>query len=92
MFGPLKARVDKICSSLPYVKRGLLVIKEKFPAVLRHALEQATPASVRNAFDGTGLCLVNRAAIDRSQLVASSFPQRLMAVSMFVIVIFLKQT
>ena len=74
MYGPLKARVDKICPSLPFVKRGLLVTKEKFPAVLRHAIEQTTPASVRHAFEVTGLCPVNRAAIDRSQLVAPSFP------------------
>jgi len=55
VFGQLEAREDKICSILPYVKRGLLVTKERCPAVLRHAPEQATPASVMNAFEVTGL-------------------------------------
>ncbi|KAH3799050.1 hypothetical protein DPMN_152653, partial [Dreissena polymorpha] len=73
IIGPLKSRVDTICSSLPYARKGLLVTKAKFPAALRHAMDQATPASVQNAFAAfalSGLYPVNRGAINTSQLAA----------------------
>ncbi|KAH3867957.1 hypothetical protein DPMN_031092 [Dreissena polymorpha] len=64
MFGPLKSRVDTICSSLPYARKGLLVTKAKLHAVLRHAMDQASPASLQNSFDVSDLCPVNHRAIN----------------------------
>lgn len=73
IFGPLKSRFDSICSSLPYARRDVAVGKATYPAILRHAIDQATPASIQRAFEVTGLCPVNRHAIDQSQLVPPAF-------------------
>ncbi|WAR18362.1 hypothetical protein MAR_000200 [Mya arenaria] len=50
VFGPLKSRFVTVCSHLGYSCSGVTLGKSKFPAVLRHAIEQATPASVQRAF------------------------------------------
>ncbi|XP_053400930.1 uncharacterized protein LOC128557557 [Mercenaria mercenaria] len=73
VFGPLKSRVDTICSNMPFARRGTRLSKIHFPAVLRHAMEQATPASIRKSFEVTGLCPLSRAAIDTSQLLRPAF-------------------
>ncbi|WAQ96646.1 hypothetical protein MAR_029336, partial [Mya arenaria] len=66
VFGSLKSRFATVCSHLGFSCSG-------FPAVLRHVIDQATPASVQRAFEVTGLCPVNREAIDKSQLIEPMF-------------------
>ena len=50
-----------------------MIGKSSFPAVLRHAIDQTSPAAVQRAFAVTGLYPVDRNAIDRSQLVQPTF-------------------
>jgi hypothetical protein len=55
---------------------GVSIGKAKFPIVLKHAIDSATPASVQEAFAVTGICPYNPQAIDTTQLVDDSFNQR----------------
>ncbi|WAR28587.1 hypothetical protein MAR_014291 [Mya arenaria] len=73
VFGPLKSRFATVCSHIGYSCSGVTFGKSKFPAVLRDAIDQAIPASVQRAFEVTGLCPVNREAIDKSQLIEPMF-------------------
>ncbi|XP_060573879.1 ensconsin-like [Ruditapes philippinarum] len=51
----------------------MVIGKARFPLVLKHALDKATPASISDAFAVTGICPFNPDAVDKSQLVAASF-------------------
>ena len=44
---------------------------------MRHAIEKATLASLKNAFAVTGLCHTDRYAIERLQLVDPTFPSKI---------------
>ncbi|XP_053381964.1 uncharacterized protein LOC128549365 [Mercenaria mercenaria] len=71
--GPLKNRFSSLAVKLGFVNRSFTVQRAEFPIVLRHALEQTTPASVRVAFAVTGIVPFNPKAIDTSQLVPPTF-------------------
>ena len=72
IFGPLKARFESICGSLPYARQGVQINKGHYPSILGHAIDQTTPASVKRSFEVTGLYPLNKRAVDRSQLVTST--------------------
>ncbi|XP_060592066.1 uncharacterized protein LOC132746823 [Ruditapes philippinarum] len=55
---------------------GVSTGKAKFPNVLKHAIDIATPASVQEAFAVPGICPNNPQAIDTSQLVEASLDHR----------------
>ena len=81
----MKARFSSIAANLALCNSNLIISKAKFPVVLRHAIEQATPASVRHAFEATGLCPYNPQAIDRSQLIPPTFPAQTSGVGMYIL-------
>jgi len=56
-------------SSLTYGQSTAAVGNHKFPAILKHAIDQTTATSVQHAFEATGICPFNPAAICPSQLV-----------------------
>ncbi|XP_060577849.1 uncharacterized protein LOC132734964, partial [Ruditapes philippinarum] len=73
IIGPLKGRFSSIASRLGFVSQRLTIGKSKFPVVLKYSVDQTTPASIQNAFRETGIQPFNPDAIDKSQLVPSSF-------------------
>ncbi|XP_052778860.1 uncharacterized protein LOC128216341 [Mya arenaria] len=75
VIGPLKARFSKLATNIGHTASTVTLGKAKFPIVLHHAIDQASPASIREAFRLSGLCPVNRMAIDRSQLVEPLFAE-----------------
>jgi len=69
VFGPLKGLVSKILGNLGQASSSAYVGNHKFPAIIKHAMDQAPPASIKRAFEVTGLVPFNRSAINASQLV-----------------------
>ncbi|XP_052767920.1 uncharacterized protein LOC128208401 [Mya arenaria] len=76
VFGPLKARVTKIMANLGQMNSSCYVGNHKFPAILRHAIDKATPDSVQRAFQVTGICPLNSAAVHPSQIIQATFVER----------------
>ncbi|XP_060557384.1 uncharacterized protein LOC132717830 [Ruditapes philippinarum] len=76
VIGPLKSRFSEMTARLGLGGAGVSIGKAKFPIVLKHAIDSATPASVQEAFAITGICPYNPQAIDTSQLVEASFDHR----------------
>jgi len=75
IFGPLKARFNKLATNVYYSSFGAAVTKSMFPVLLKHGMDQASPSSIQHAFEATGLHPVNRAAINQSQLIKPMFGQ-----------------
>ncbi|XP_060575063.1 uncharacterized protein LOC132732603 [Ruditapes philippinarum] len=71
--GPLKTRFSNLATHLGFANPSLSIGRSRFPVVLRHAIEQTTPSSVRQAFVATGIVPYNPQAIDKSQLVPATF-------------------
>ncbi|WAR16827.1 hypothetical protein MAR_031421 [Mya arenaria] len=63
----------KIVTNVGYVRDGVTVGNHKFPAILRHAIDQTSKASAQKPFEVTGQFPVNRNAIDTLQLITPTF-------------------
>ncbi|XP_052804991.1 uncharacterized protein LOC128234657 isoform X2 [Mya arenaria] len=68
IFGELQATVHDISSSQLDASKRVVIEKTEYPAILSQAIDQTAPESVQHAFEVTGLCPVNREAIDMSKL------------------------
>ncbi|XP_053382064.1 uncharacterized protein LOC123532137 [Mercenaria mercenaria] len=73
IIGPLKSRFAEMTVKLGFGGAGVTIGKAKFPIVMKHAIDSATPVSIQDAFAVTGICPYNPSAIDTSQLVEASF-------------------
>ena len=73
VFGPLKGCVSKILGNLGHASSSAFVGNHKFPAIIKHTMDQATPASIKRAFEVTGLVPFNRSAINTTQLIEPTF-------------------
>jgi len=75
IFGPLKARFNKLATNVGYSNVGATVTKSMLPVLLKLAMDQASPTSIQHVFEATRLHPVNRAAINQSQLIKPMFGQ-----------------
>ncbi|WAR31587.1 LOW QUALITY PROTEIN: hypothetical protein MAR_034129 [Mya arenaria] len=50
VIGPLKVRFSKLAKNIWHIASTVTLGKAKFPIVLHHAIDQASPASIREAF------------------------------------------
>ncbi|XP_060593109.1 uncharacterized protein LOC132747678 [Ruditapes philippinarum] len=75
IIGPLKNRFNTIAERCGFLSQGFTISKAKFPLLLSYAIDQTTPASVKDAFKTTGIYPLSVDAIDKSQLIPASFKQ-----------------
>ncbi|KAH3811326.1 hypothetical protein DPMN_139736 [Dreissena polymorpha] len=71
--GPLKAKFSKLASNLGHTVNHVTLGKDKFLVLVRHAIEQASPASISDAFRKSEFFAVNKSAIDQSKIVKPMF-------------------
>ena len=56
-------KVSKICGNLGLVKPGVPVSKASLPLVISHAMDQTTPANMKEAFRRSRIYPVDRSQI-----------------------------
>ncbi|WAR05694.1 hypothetical protein MAR_021063 [Mya arenaria] len=67
-------RFSKLATNIGHTARIVTFGKATFPIILHHAINQASPVSIKKAFSLRGLCPIN--IIDKSQLVEPFFQPR----------------